>query len=69
MARPPRIELGSQASEAYVISIGPRAHVDVTAIMIIAHGILNCKRYDQAYGLDCPEIDHDDEEWIKKAFK
>jgi hypothetical protein len=25
MARPPRIELGSQASEAYVISIGPRA--------------------------------------------
>ncbi len=27
MARPPRIELGSQASEAYVISIGPRAHM------------------------------------------
>lgn len=25
VARPPRIELGSQASEAYVISIGPRA--------------------------------------------
>ncbi len=27
MARPPRIELGSQASEAYVISIGPRARI------------------------------------------
>lgn len=37
MARPPRIELGSQASEAYVISIGPRAHIKIAIRLIIGY--------------------------------